>query len=104
MLELLDSADAALLEENIAHGQGFIHDEGVRIHVYSNRKRQPHKHSARIRLDRTVDEFADFGEFLDGRNALASLCFGETKNGCIEKNVFTSAELGIETGAEFQES
>ncbi len=58
-------AHAALAEIDVAHGQGFIHQQDFGIHVDGHGERQPHHHAAGIGLDRLVDEFADLGEGLD---------------------------------------
>ena len=40
-----DAFDAFLLEMLVAHSQGFIDDQHVRLHRCHQRKRQPHRHT-----------------------------------------------------------
>src|SRR5260221_12987760 len=63
--QLVDLPHAALPEVHIAHSEGFIDQQNVRIDVNGNREGKPDGHAARIRLNRLVDEFADFGKVND---------------------------------------
>ena len=63
--QLVHLAHAALAEIDVAHGQRFIHQQNFGIHIDGHGEGQPHHHAARIRLDRLVDEVADFGEGFD---------------------------------------
>ena len=65
MFEVQNTANASLLEEQVAHRKGLVDDENVGIHVDRHRERETYKHAARVCFDRTVNEFADFGELLD---------------------------------------
>src|SRR5437773_2351237 len=69
-----------------------------------HRKGQPDEHTARVRLDRPVDEFTDLRKFLDRWDAVACLRIGESKNRSIEIDVFTPRELRIEAGSKLEKS
>ena len=62
---LVHLAHAALPEIDVADGQGFIHQQDLRVHVDRHGECQADHHAARIGLDRLIDEVADLGEILD---------------------------------------
>ena len=45
----------------------------------------------------------EFGEIDNGFVKIAGLLSSETEKGCIEANVFAAGEIGMKTGAEFEE-
>ena len=96
-------AHATLAKIDVAHRQGFIHQQDFRIHVDGHGERQPHHHAARIRFHRLVDEFADFGEILDIPVALVDLPGGEAQDGAVQIDIVAAGEFGIESGAQFQQ-
>ena len=101
--QLVHLAHAALAEINVAHGQGFIHQQDFRIHVDGHGERQPHHHAARVSLDRLVDELADFGEGFDFAVALVDLPRGQAQDGAVQVHVVAPAELRIEAGAQLEQ-
>ena len=103
MLELLNSTDASLLEENIADRKRFVDDQDVGIHVNRHREREPDKHSTGIRFQRPIHEFADLGKFLDRGNSLAGLSIREPKDRRIQENVLAAGELRIESSAQLEQ-
>ena len=77
--QFVDLAHAALAEIDVAHGQGFVHQQDFGVHVDGHGEGQPHHHAARIGLDRLVDEVADLGEGFDVLVALVDLPRGEAR-------------------------
>ena len=71
--QLMHLAHAALAEIDIAHGQGFIHQQNFRIDIDGDGEGQAHHHAAGISFHRLIDELADFGEALDVLVALVDL-------------------------------
>src|SRR5712692_10941803 len=65
LAEVVDPRRALLLKRGVAHGQNFVDQQDVGIHLRGNRKSQPHKHAARILLDWRVDEVAQFRKIQD---------------------------------------
>ena len=64
--EFLQVGITFFLEHLITHGQGFIHDEQIRLNMGLNRKSQANGHAARIGLHRLINEVADVGKAEDG--------------------------------------
>ena len=101
--ELVNFAQAALAEVDIAHGESFVHQKNFGIDVDRDREGQANHHAARIRLDRLVDEVADLSEFSDVREFAVHLLGGESKNRRVQIDVIAAREFGIEAGAEFEQ-
>src|SRR5262249_28541984 len=97
-LQLLNAADASLLEKNISNRKRLIYDQNVWIHVDRHRKSKTDEHTARIRLDRPVHELPDLGEFLYLRNTLSRLRIGETKHGCVKIDISAAREERVKAG------
>src|SRR5262249_36184402 len=64
--EFLELADAAVGENSVTHGKGFVDDEDIGIDMNRGGEREPYVHAGGILLDRAMNEIADFGEGLDG--------------------------------------
>jgi len=47
---------AFLYEERIAHRQGLVNDQDVRVDVGNDRKGEPYDHAGLVGLDRLIDE------------------------------------------------
>src|ERR1035437_7616409 len=101
--QLMHFAHAALAEINIAHGEGFIHEEDFGIDVDGDGEGQTNDHAAGIGLDGLVDEGADLGEALDVFVAFVDLAGGEAEDGAVEVDVVAAAEFGVEAGAQFEQ-
>src|SRR5687768_247588 len=102
-LHLADAQEALMLEDGIANGKRFVHEEDVRIDVDRGGKRQPHEHPARIELDRLVDELADGGEALDLGQTAADFRDGQSDHRAEHLDVLAAGEFGVKTGAELQQ-
>ena len=81
--QVMHLAHAALAEVDIAHGQGFVHQQDLGVHIDGDGEGQPHYHAAGVRLDGLADEVADFGEGLDIGVALLDLAGGEAEDGAV---------------------
>ena len=60
--QLVNFAHAPLAEIDVAHGQRFVHQQNLGIHVNRHRERQAHSHAARVCLYRLIDKIADLRE------------------------------------------
>src|ERR1017187_7690779 len=88
-------AHAALPEVDVAHRQGFVHQQDLRVHVDGYSKREPDDHTARIGLHRLVDELADFGKVLDILVALVDLPGAQAQDGSVQIDVIVAGEFGM---------
>ena len=61
------AAQTAMLKDGIAHREGFIDDQNIRLNAGGNRKRHADVHAARISLDGLIKKIADLGETFDLR-------------------------------------
>ena len=91
--QLMNFAHAALAKVDIAHGEGFIHQQNLGVDVNGDGEGEADGHAARIGLDGLVDELADFGEVFDVAVSLVDLAFGEAQNGGVEVDVVAAAEI-----------
>ncbi len=60
--DLLHAAVALGLEKDIPDRERLINDQDLRLDVDRKRKCQTHEHTARVRLDRLIDEIANLGK------------------------------------------
>src|SRR5260370_26479695 len=60
--DLLDLAEAPLLELGVAHGEHLVDEKDLRLEVGRDRETEPGLHAARVPLDRRVEETLDTGE------------------------------------------
>ena len=57
--QLLEFFETFVLEKDIPHAQGFIHNENIRFHINRYGKCKPGKHSTRIIFNRLTDKITD---------------------------------------------
>ena len=81
----------------IAHGQGFVYDQDVRIDAGGQRKRQPHEHAAGVGFDGLVNEMPDAREINDIAQAVLELCTADAQQWPIEQQVLPARKIGVET-------
>ena len=103
LAQFLEFADAAVGEDGVADGQGFVDDEDFGVDVDGGGEGQAHVHAAGVFLDGTLDELADFGEGFDGGHGLFDLGAAEAEDLAVEEDVFAAGEFGVEAGAEFEQ-
>ena len=103
LAQFLKLAHAAVGEDRVAHGQGFIHDQNFGVDVDRGGKGQPHIHAARVFLDRALHEFADLGEGFDGRHRAVDFGAAQSHDFAVQVDVLAAAEFGVEARAEFQQ-
>src|ERR1022692_105760 len=101
--KLLELAHAAIGEDRVANGQGFVDDEDFGIHVDGGGEGQPHVHAAGILFDGAGDELADFREGFDGRHGALDFGAGQPHDFAVEEDVLAAAEFGVEARAEFKQ-
>ena len=101
--QLVNLAHAALAEIDVAHSQGFVHQQNFRIHVDRDRERQAHHHAAGVGLDGLIDEVADLGKGGDILVALVDLARRQPQDRTVEINVIATAELRVKSRAQFEQ-
>ena len=96
-------AQAFALEFRIPYRQDFVDDQNVRLEVSRHGEGQAQVHSARVVLDRGVEEGLDFGELNDLVELAVDLGPLHTEDGPVEVHVFAAGKLRMEARADFQE-
>ena len=104
MHDLADALKTFLGEEHVAHAEGFVDDEDVRLHAHGHREGEAHHHAGGISFDGLLDEITDVGEGGDLVETLGHLGVREAVNSPVQKNIFAAGELGVEARAELEES
>jgi hypothetical protein len=99
LLNLLDAAQAAVLEDRVADRQRLVYDEDVRLDARGHGEGEPHVHPRRVGLDRLADEVADLREALDGGEHLVRLAARQTHQRRVHVDVLDARELGVEARA-----
>ena len=87
---ILHFAQTLALETCIAHGQNFVRQQNLRLHVRSDRERQTHIHSAGVAFDRSVNKLLDLRKRHDLVEFPFDLRFFHSKNSAVKINVFPS--------------
>jgi hypothetical protein len=102
-LEFEDALEALAGKGAVAHGQGLVDDEDVRLHTAGHSKGQAHEHAAGVGLHWLVDEGTDVGKGNDVLQLGLDVRTGKPQDRGVEEDVFPAGELGVEASAEFQE-
>ncbi len=101
--KLVDLAHASLAECDIAHREGFIHDQDFGIDMGGHRECEPQDHAGGICPDGLADEVPDLSEALNGGKSCIDFFTREAEQRPIEINVVAAGEFGRKTGAQFQQ-
>jgi hypothetical protein len=96
--------DAFLLELNVSHGQHFVHDQDLGLEVGGHREGEFYIHAAGVAFHRGVYELLDLREGHDLVELRGDLGAFHPEDGTVEEDVFASAELGVEAGADFEQA
>ena len=99
----VDSRHALGLEVHIAYGKSFIHDQDFGVYVDGTGEGQAHVHTTGIHLHRLVDEIPYLCKGYDARQLILHLFPAEPCNHAVKENIIQSAQLRVETRAEFQQ-
>ncbi len=97
-------AKAFFLEIYIAHRQDLVDEEDFGFEVGGYGEGQADVHAAGVVLYGRVDKFFEFGEGDDFVEFASDVALAHAEDSAGEKSVFAAAELGMETGAYFEEA
>src|SRR6185369_10057980 len=84
--------------------QHFVYDQDLWLQVRGNCKGKAHVHAAGIALHRSVDESLKQGELNNFVKLILDFSLGHAQNRAVEKYVFASRQLRVESGANFQQT
>ncbi len=101
--QLVDLAQAALPEVDVADRQSFVNEKNLGVHVDGDGESQPDDHAARVCLDRLVDEIANLGEVRDVGEFPVHRFRGKAQDGCVQVDVVAAGEFRVESGSKFEE-
>src|SRR2546422_3871688 len=98
-----DLADALALEASVADGEDLVDQHDLGIEVGGHGEGQSNVHSARVVLDRSVDEALDLGERDDLVELRLDLGLPHPENRPVEVHVLPAGELGVEARPDLEE-
>src|SRR5262249_22016919 len=101
---MFDFAETLFLKFRVADREDLIDDQNLRIEVSGASKRQPHVHAARIMFYCGVEVSLSLGERNDLIELASGLASMHPKDRAVEENVFAAGQLGMKSGAHFQEA
>ena len=100
---LLHLAQALLLEKGVAHRQGFINNQNIRLGRNIHGKRQTREHAAGIQFYRLVDEIPKFSECTYLLKEIIRFFRHNPQHWGQKAHVFPPCQLRIKTSAQFQQ-
>ena len=100
---LVDLSHAALAEADVAHRQGFVHDQDVGVQVNCDRERQPHQHAARVGAHGLIDERADLRECQDLVELAVHLARRKAEDGAVQVDILPAGVFRVEAGAQLEQ-
>src|SRR5687768_14794709 len=92
-----------LLKLRIADRENLVHDKDLRFEVGSNGEGETHIHPARVAFNGRVEEIIDLSEINDLVEFFRDLGPLHPEYRTVQVNVFSTRQLGVETGAHLQE-
>ena len=97
-------AIALLREEDVADGQRLVDEQHVGVDARGHRKRQPHEHAARVRLDRLIEEARRCRRTPRSCRSAASVCWRvRPRIEALTIDVLAAGVFRIEAAAEFEQ-
>ena len=100
---ILHLPDRLLLELRVAHGQNLINHQNLGLQKRRYRKPEPHGHSRRIPLHRSVQIPLNPREIDDGIQLGGDFGAGHAHDGAVHEDVFAAGHFLVEACADFQE-
>ena len=100
---LLHAAVALGLEKDIPDRERLINDQDLRLDVDRKRKCQTHEHTARVRLDRLIDEVANLGKIENLRQLCIHLFFGISHHRTVHIDIFDTGVVLVKSGSQLQQ-
>jgi hypothetical protein len=101
--DLVHLAEALALEGEVAHRQHLVDEEDLRLEMRGYREGEAHGHSARVPLDRRVEELLDLGESDDLVEAPVDLPSGEPEQNSVQVDVLPAGELAVEARPDLEQ-
>src|ERR1700733_2498287 len=101
--EPVELIEALLLEGGAPHGEDFIDQQDVRVHLDSDRERQAHVHPRRIVLELEVEEILELreGDYLVEPSA--GLLARQPEHDRVDDDVVVRGQVGVEANPELDE-
>ena len=81
----------------------LVDEQDLRLEVRRDRKRKPHRHAARVALDRSVEKALDLGEGDDLVEAAPDLRPAHPEDGAVQIDVLAAGQLGMEPCSDLEQ-
>ena len=91
------------LEGGVADREHLVDEQDLRLEVGGDGEGEPHRHAARVALDRRVEEALDVGERDDLVEAAADLGAAHAEDRAVEEDVLAPGQLRVEAGADLEQ-
>lgn len=101
--EAADALKALLLEEDVAHGKCFVHDQDVGPHGGGHGKGQAHLHAAGVGAHGLVDVVANVCKGFDFGHLALQFLGGHACQQAGHVDVLAAGEVALEAHAQFQQ-
>ena len=101
-LQLMELLTRLRLEVRIPHREDLIDHQDVGTGMDRHREPQPHIHAAGVVLHRVVDEAGHSREFDDLVELRVDVVLGHPQDRAVQVDILASAELRVESGADFE--
>ncbi len=104
LAQVLHAPEAAALELRVTDGEHLVHEQDLGLEVSRDGEGEPHRHPARVALDRRVDELLDAGELDDVRELARDHLPLHPEHGPVQVHVLATRELRVEARAHLEQA
>ncbi len=104
LTDVFHLSQAFFLEFGVSDGEDFVHDEDFGFEVGGDGEGEADVHAGGVAFDGGIEEFFDAGEGYDFVKFAADFGAGHAEDGAVEVDVFATAEFGVETGTDFEQT
>ena len=101
--ELHDALKRLLGKRTVAHTQGFINNQDVRVGAGGNGKSQTHIHAAGVGFNRLVNELANARKFDNAFVQSIGFCPRKSHHCRCQKHIFTAGKFRVKACAQFKQ-
>src|SRR5690348_2930700 len=96
--------EAFFLKSEIADGKHFVHEQNLRFEMCSDGKSQPRLHARAVMLQRRIQKFGYIGKRDNFLEFAGDFPAPHAENCAVQKNIFTPGQLGMKSGADFEQT
>ena len=95
--------ETLLLECEVPDGEHLVDEQDLRLQMRGDREREPDLHTARVALDRRVEEVVDLGKRDDLVEAALDLPLPHPEDRAVEVDVLAPRQLGVKADSDLEQ-